>query len=294
MYVSGVQTLILIDDWDGICIAAIEVTYPDDGKAIIYGDVPFHLCGWTGYPSITDFPLPGVSSSGYHPYCFWLDSDNSNDIGSPKSVHFHIPDFNANNLTVDAYNANYDLVCKSQGRMGKSMHEFQSIPYFDPPLIYDPDGLDIAGNLIDATYLNPRYVLDQRVGEWPESEGHKRKPRRSALHAPPTTRASSTQEARLASFASSHDTLSAEYVCSRTNVAGPNYVNILEGKFCRMDDRTVWDVCIGGSTSNCFDTDKEILYGPRTTTASNDTMGISSAVNILLSMTSTIKMKGSS
>ena len=70
-----------------------------------------------------------------------------------------------------------------------------------------------------------------------------------------------------------------------------NAANLHDGKFCNMDDRTVWDICAGNNTSNCFDTEKQVLYGPSTGTASNDTSEtLSDMANQLLQLTSRIDM----
>jgi hypothetical protein len=94
-----------LDAWenDAICIAGIEVTFPDGANVVIFGDAPALTCGWPNYISITDFAL-GDRVNGYHPHCIWLDGDNSYNHGYPKSIWFHIPDLVGHNETVEAYN----------------------------------------------------------------------------------------------------------------------------------------------------------------------------------------------
>jgi len=66
---------------DAICVSAVQVMYPDGGTEILLGDVPTKLCGWTGYRSMTEIPLPGSDgSTTYQPWCFRLDADDSYGI----------------------------------------------------------------------------------------------------------------------------------------------------------------------------------------------------------------------
>jgi hypothetical protein len=39
------------------------------------------------------------------------------------------------------------------------------------------------------------------------------------------------------------------------------YANLHEGKFCKLDDHTVWDLCGGDIKTNCFDMDSQVLWG---------------------------------
>jgi hypothetical protein len=63
---------------DAICVSAVQLIYPDGGTEILLGDIPTKLCGWKGYRSMTEIPLPGSDGSNtYQPWCFWLDGDDS-------------------------------------------------------------------------------------------------------------------------------------------------------------------------------------------------------------------------
>lgn len=106
-------------DWntDAVCMSAIAVMYPDGGQTSILGDVPHGFCNWTGYPSLTELDFDGKGTT-YRPYCFWIDRDDSVNRNAPWSpqdhipitMSFHLPDFNGQNATMEAYNANPDLV----------------------------------------------------------------------------------------------------------------------------------------------------------------------------------------
>ncbi|KAK5446481.1 hypothetical protein LTS15_009820 [Exophiala xenobiotica] len=63
---------------DAICVSAVQLIYPDGGTEILLGNIPTKLCGWKGYRSMTEIPLPGSDGSNtYQPWCFWLDGDDS-------------------------------------------------------------------------------------------------------------------------------------------------------------------------------------------------------------------------
>lgn len=93
-------------------------------------------------------------SPGYRPYCFWLDPDDSYapetdwELGShkPKSVTFHMADFNGKNETVQAYRDNTDLLCKSKPRMQAYPSISKTVSIFKPPLMYGQGGTDADGN----------------------------------------------------------------------------------------------------------------------------------------------------
>ena len=286
-------------DWNGICIAGIEITWPDSSGAMIFGDVPFHMCGWKGYPSITDFPLPGGGSSGYHPFCIWLDSDDTLGEGTPKSIHFHIPDFDGQNDTLVAYNSNRDLLYKSQGRMGQDKEIPPGIPFFKTPLIYNPEELDYDGNKVDQTHLDPKFVLDEHVGVWPRTHKSKSATRRRNIKSPQSRkRDNATQNTSWVASKSSEDLLSVEFVCSQPNVVGPHYANLHDGKFCNMNDRTVWDICSGKVTSGCFDMDNQRLTKPFASsgTVQHGTSDASStgSDSVILQLNTRIDMTGDS
>ncbi len=188
-----------------------------------------------------------------------------------------------------------------------------SIPFFDPPLIYDTNEVDVNGELKNTTFLDPARVLDTLNAAWPMTEKNgsplveptwdektrKMTPcyRRKAKKRGLPTKRQATQDPRWVAFTSDMPTLSAEVVCGRPNALGPHFANLAEGKFCNMNDRTVWDICAGNNTTNCFDVATETLFGPATdniiyptvSNSTSETMGVSK----LLQVTNRIDMLGS-
>lgn len=53
---------------------------------------------------------------------------------------------------------------------------------------------------------------------------------------------------------------SAEGLCQSDTSVGPDFVNVADGTFCRMSDKTLFSVCDGAKTvDNCFNTDLQQL-----------------------------------
>lgn len=64
--------------------------------------------------------------------------------------------------------------------------------------------------------------------------------------------------------------LSAAVLCENGMSMGPDFVNIPEGKFCRMSDKTLWPTCDHrsqiGPTDDCFDVEsKQLVVGGKVT-----------------------------
>lgn len=66
------------------------------------------------------------------------------------------------------------------------------------------------------------------------------------------------------------DGFSASKLCEAGLSMGPDFVNIPEGKFCRMSDKTLWPTCDHrsqvGPTDDCFDVDsRQLVIGGKVT-----------------------------
>ncbi|KAK5190461.1 hypothetical protein LTR99_008865 [Exophiala xenobiotica] len=262
------------DGNDAICISAIAIMYPDGGSDLILGDIPARLCGWRSYVSATELPIPGRGSATYRPQCFWLDGDDSfgdrkkpwaKGSNMPYTVGFHIRDFRGNNDTVNALRKSKDLFCGSSGRMetwSKDQNAEAWVNVFNPPLTYDGD---------NPTYLDPKYVTNHNVKQWITSDrgGFTKRSATPAVDRQETDASTANEESEpnemhqlwWALSTSTELDMSAEYVCSLPNMAGPHYANLHEGKFCKLDDHTVWDLCGGDIKTNCFDMDSQVLWG---------------------------------
>lgn len=61
-----------------------------------------------------------------------------------------------------------------------------------------------------------------------------------------------------------HRGLLAEELCTHGTSRGPDWVNVAEGKFCRMSDKSLWPVCslTKGVLDNCFNMDvRQLVVG---------------------------------
>lgn len=55
-------------------------------------------------------------------------------------------------------------------------------------------------------------------------------------------------------------THSAKEICTSKSSRSPDFVSTVEGKFCDMETRTLWDLCDGANRkSDCFDVDKRTV-----------------------------------
>ena len=69
----------------------------------------------------------------------------------------------------------------------------------------------------------------------------------------------------------------ASTVCQTPQLVGPHYVNLIEGLFCDMEDRTTWPLCDTSRKYDCFDMDNmNLLVAPELTSHVNSQLGDSS------------------
>jgi hypothetical protein len=50
-----------------------------------------------------------------------------------------------------------------------------------------------------------------------------------------------------------------ERLCNTANSVGPDFLNLAEGQFCNMQDKTLWPVCSNQDQTDCFDVDTKQL-----------------------------------
>lgn len=61
---------------------------------------------------------------------------------------------------------------------------------------------------------------------------------------------------------SNHTAHDVERLCGSKKSVGPDFVNIGAGKFCRMEDKTLFPVCTDSVTDKCFNLDsKQLIVG---------------------------------
>jgi hypothetical protein len=219
---------------DALCIAYIGLTWPNGDKRAWYGDVGYS-CGGSWYNSQTI-----VGENNYMPKCTWVDGDKSNGI-TTQGMGIHITDFVATEERAKAYADNMDTMCKSKPRfhLYDDLTSDMFLPYFDPPLEYDDNGVDKDNSKV--------FVDGASTGPLPPN---KRKRRSQILkrHHFPGKLVTSAQAGH-----------SARELCESGNSLGPDFVSQHEGLFCDMSEKELWPLCDADHTTGCFDTQNNTM-----------------------------------
>ncbi|KAM5341688.1 hypothetical protein ACJ41O_014719 [Fusarium nematophilum] len=209
---------------DAICIAFASITWPDGNEYAWIGDWG-KQCGATWYWS--SLYIQGTS---HMPTCMWIDADGN----QPQTgFHLHWPEFVSQDGLLPS-DKDVAYFCDN-GRPFKYRH--------DP----DPRDMDVS----------PRF----RRGEssaGAETIGFEPSPEGELKHAQTSTIRSSKLRRRNQCFA---DTLvvddnlghSTKELCESETSDGPDFVNIADGNFCRMSDKSLWPLCADFAADNCFD-----------------------------------------
>ncbi|KAL9108924.1 MAG: hypothetical protein Q9227_006320 [Pyrenula ochraceoflavens] len=231
---------------DALCIAYISMTWPDGSQYIWSGDVGYS-CGGHWYPSQTTF---GQAGKDYKPRCLWIDGDDSNGI-TTQGLGMHITDFESTNERAAAYNKNNRLMCGSMPRfwLYNTINSDKSLPYFDPPLEYDPGTLldmDESKVWVAGSNRDPKNApVTRRVKE------------RAASDVNNTTIGTPANSPMAGRLITSNDTLtSAVELCESETSRGPDHLSFFERKFCDMTTKQLYGFCEATNFNGtaCFDT----------------------------------------
>ncbi|CAM1502184.1 Fc.00g041680.m01.CDS01 [Cosmosporella sp. VM-42] len=218
---------------DAICIAYVSITWPNGDQ---YGWVADwgEQCGATWYYSNVY-----VQSGGRKPNCMWIDKDGD----QPQTgFQVHFPEF----VQKDGEDAIADKTTDYFCNAGPPFKY-----YFDE----DPRGIT-------------NWVISKR-GE------------KAVSYAPPNSnagwqaksvrhinyrRGNGTAETQPAQAKHSNRLVvdndpehSVTHLCESEGSVGPDFLNIADGQFCRMSDKTVWPVCTGDVQDNCFSVESQQL-----------------------------------
>lgn len=112
--------------------------------------------------------------------------------------------------------------------------------------------------------------LEKRAGrtinETLEMQKNKKK------HGRPTLSSRAVHDSHMDTVTIAHELegLSAIELCENALSMGPDYVNVPEGKFCRMSDKTLWPTCDSqrqiGPRDDCFDVEsRQLVIGGKVT-----------------------------
>lgn len=172
---------------------------------------------------------------------------------------------------------------------------------FKPPLIYGKGANNLDPQFVVDDYVRPwpvSLVNDEFIGDCAQNAGtfnfclRRMRAARALQKKSVDTASLATNRGQnlWALFDSVQETHSVDYVCSQPNVVGPHYANAAERKFCRLDDRTVWDFCDDVHRTNCFDTESHTLWGDVAAPADGSVVARDAARIPLLSLQGRSKM----
>ncbi|KAI1392685.1 uncharacterized protein F4822DRAFT_425888 [Hypoxylon trugodes] len=233
---------------DAICIAFVSITFPSSDKYSWVGDWG-HQCGGSWYYSNVY-----VQGSDEKPDCLWIDGNND----QPQSgFQVHWPDFYVKQG--DSLN-NTDQADKVNKLCGGGP-PFKLYNYAD---VKDPHSITYytISNKRSEEEVESR---DTATAFGPSKHANSARFRNSPLYPRQngsyptngTDTGSNPHANRLViSNTAKH---SAQNLCDSETSHGPDFVNVSEGTFCRMSDKTVWPVCSAAKVDNCFNTDSHQL-----------------------------------
>jgi hypothetical protein len=205
---------------DALCIAFASIAWPDGSKYAWVGDWGA-ACGATWY-----YSNYFVNNGGTPPACTWIDK-NGDQPATGLSMHF--PSFVSTDGSLPA-DTDVSSYCNN--------HDTFEVHY-EP----DPNSISAGHNPIV-----PRSV--PTYGGPNATHPHWSKPQHHA--------SSQKFKGRLV-VSKSKKHHRADRLCNDPNSAGPDFLNVAEGKFCRMSDKTTWDVCTDNMRADCFEAESRQL-----------------------------------
>lgn len=244
---------------DAVCLAWAAVTWPENSAYVWTGDWA-RACRRHWYYS--NAYLQGTDRK---PACQWIDLDgNTPETGF--SVHW--PSFTMVPEKVPTEKVYIDRVKYNICHGGAYMSHKEYDPHtascdadWAPVDIYDdalwnPDG-SRKHNGTEPPSWSSRISdsLSKGLGLLPSSRTHPRPHRRSR----PARRSRQNYLHDSALVVTDDPTHSAEELCGHPDSRGPNLVNVHEGRYCHMVDKSLWPVCSPETASNCFDRDAQVL-----------------------------------
>ncbi|MCJ1366312.1 hypothetical protein MMC16_005440 [Acarospora aff. strigata] len=229
---------------DGLCVAYIALTQPDGTRKAWFGDVG-KACGADWYHSQLK-----TGEDDYQPACIWIDRDHSYGLRY-QGFGFHINDFAATDERAKQYDQNRSLMCNAAPRfkMYEKMNSDDYIPFFSPPLEYEPKKL---------TDKDPKAVLDKKRWGMPKEGPNIKKadidkndkPKMARREDPDKMNGRKNFTTVIISKSENH---SAKELCQSSMSRGPDFVSLEEQLFCDMDAKRTWPLCSTSKTDGCFD-----------------------------------------
>ncbi|KAI6089813.1 hypothetical protein F4821DRAFT_53026 [Hypoxylon rubiginosum] len=228
---------------DAICIAYTAITWPNGDKYTWVGNWG-HQCGGTWYYSNVY-----VSGSNDKPDCLWIDGNND----QPQSgFQVHWPEFvqKKDDTPIDQIDqgAKIDHLCNSGP-------PFKMYKYSD---VHDPKSITYwtINNKRDEESTAIAYGPSKRTASAKFGSGSSHYPRSNGTDA---TGSNNPHFNRLVMSSAAQHT--AAGLCESETSVGPDFLNVADGTFCRMSDKTLWPVCDASAqiVDNCFNKDSQQL-----------------------------------
>ncbi|KAI5864852.1 hypothetical protein GGS23DRAFT_466452 [Durotheca rogersii] len=227
---------------DAICIAAASITWPNGDKYSWVGDWG-RQCGASWY-----FSNVFISGTNVKPDCMWIDGNND----QPQTgFQIHWPEFvdrDGNQVPADEEGklAKMDYLCTAGPPF--KLHNFPD---------KDPRGITywvINNNKKRSDSADSDGEVDIAYGpaKHPSSARFRNNLSSFAARSNGTTNAWANR--LVLDNSATHP---ARALCESETSAGPDFLNVEDGTFCRMSDKTLWAICgtPGADAANCFDKD---------------------------------------
>ncbi|KAH9893727.1 hypothetical protein F4778DRAFT_784222 [Xylariomycetidae sp. FL2044] len=260
-------------DIDDVCVAMASITWPDGTKWHWLGDMS-QICDlgdwYLSSIRVGNF-LAGEETKSHIPKCLWIDGDkrpskDEEDSGAlittyttAFSVHWPSISFQGTQMGLAALPN--DVVATNETEW---FHKFlcRSGPPFALYTDMDQDRIDFS---VEGRQMVTFLCTQVRYGSAAETPGSWREwaeknkdtwvdplpPGDDYRHTRAKRQVKHNQKLVLTDYPEH----SMEELCGSKNSLGPDTVSTLEGKFCRMSDKTLWPVCNAEIPFDCFDVD---------------------------------------
>ncbi|KAI4859909.1 hypothetical protein F4820DRAFT_462101 [Hypoxylon rubiginosum] len=232
---------------DAICVAYTSITWPNGDKYTWVGNWG-HQCGGSWYYSNVY-----ISGSNEKPDCLWIDGNND----QPQSgFQVHWPEFVQKDG--DTPISDVDQAAKVD-RLCNAGPPFKMYQYAD---VKDPKGITFwtinnkrddedAAEGTAVSYGPPTYPASAKFRRGSSSSHY---PRSNGTDTSSGNSSNPHFNRLIMSNAAQH---TAAGLCESETSLGPDFLNVADGTFCRMSDKTLWPVCDAGAqvVDNCFSMD---------------------------------------
>ncbi|KAK7754166.1 hypothetical protein SLS62_003743 [Diatrype stigma] len=246
---------------DAVCLSWTAVTWPDQSAYVWSGDWA-RVCRRHWYYSGTF--LQGTDRK---PACQWIDLDGD----TPETgFSLHWPSFTMDREKMPTDKIHIErlrqTICNGGAYMSHKEwdpHTASCDPRWEETDIYNDTLWRPDGSRNPATLPKRKGKKKWTDENTKEIGGHMSKgfgylpPKRPRPQLARRSRQKHLFDSAL--VVTDDPTHSAEELCDHPDSRGPNLVNIHEGRYCHMVDKSLWPTCSGNTSTNCFDKDARVL-----------------------------------